>query len=183
MSYLTPDELKEIGFLEIGHNVKISTNATVYAANRIKLGSNIRIDDFCVLSGNILIGDNVHLSTHVAITATQESLNIGRGSTISYGSKIFTASDDFGGDFMFNSTYNLSQRNVLHAPIVIGEFVAIGALCTVMPGSLLGSGVALGAMSLVSGTLEPWNIYVGTPARFLRARSKKLLDFDNGSSI
>lgn len=180
MSYLSPDEIQTFGFLELGQNVKISSNATVYSAERIKLGNNIRIDDFCVLSGNISIGDNVHLSTHVALTATQEPLIVGRGSTISYGSKLFTATDDFGGDFMFNSTYDSNQRNVVHSPIIIEEFVAIGALCTVMPGSFLGNGVAVGAMSLVKGTLEPWSIYVGTPVRFLRERSKKLLDLENG---
>ena len=180
MSYLSPVELKKIGFLELGHNVKISSKTTVYSADKIKLGSNIRIDDFCVLSGNIAISDNVHLSTHVALTATLEPLIVGKGSTISYGSKLFTASDDFGGDFMFNPTYDLSERNVVHAPIVIEEFVAIGALCTVMPGSLLGNGVAVGAMSLVKGSLEPWSIYAGTPLRFLRKRSQKLLEFDNG---
>ncbi len=180
MSYLSPDELKEFGFLELGHNVKISRYTTIYSANTIKLGSNIRIDDFCVLSGNIIIGDHVHLSTHVVLTATRERLIIGKGSTISYGSKLFTASDDFGGDYMFNSTYDLGQRNVFHAPIVIEEFVAIGALCTVMPGSHLGNGVAVGAMSLVKGSLEPWSIYVGAPAKFLRKRGKRLLDFDNG---
>ncbi len=176
MSYLSLDELNDIGFYSIGKNVKISSKSSIYSPETISIGNNVRIDDFCVLSGNIFISNNVHLSTHVSLTATFEQLSVGEGSTISYGSKLFTASDDFGGDYMFNPTYNQDQRNVFHAPITIGKFVAIGALCTVMPGSYLGSGAAVGAMSLVKGHLEPWNIYIGTPARILRKRNEGLLD-------
>lgn len=176
MSYLTPLELTKIGFCQVGDNVQLSSKASVYDAKRISLGSNVRIDDFCVLSGNITIGDNVHLSTHVSLTASIEPLIIGDGSTLSYGSKLFTASDDFGGDYMFNPTYSLSHRNIDHKSIVLGKFVAVGALCAIMPGSHLGTGAVVGAMSLVKGNLRPWTIYVGTPVRVLRERSRGLLD-------
>lgn len=177
MSYLSLKELKNIGFYQVGDNVKISSKASIYEVERISLGSNIRIDDFCVLSGNISIGNNVHLSTHVSLTATIEPLLVDEGSTISYGSKLFTASDDFGGDYMFNPTYSLSERNVIHRSITIEKFVAIGALCTIMPGSHIGTGAVVGAMSLVKGNLNPWTIYVGTPVRVLQERKRGLLDF------
>lgn len=176
MSYLPKRKLKSLGFLHIGENIKISTNATIYNPEKISLGSNIRIDDFCVLSGNISIDNNVHISTHVAMTATCEPLRIGEGSTISYGTKVFTSSDDFGGDYMFNPTYDQSKRNVTHASITFERFVAIGAMCTILPGSHLSEGAVVGAMSLVKGKLLPWTIYVGTPARATRTRKQGLLN-------
>ncbi|MDN3684021.1 hypothetical protein QW180_08850 [Vibrio sinaloensis] len=52
-------------------NIYLSTKCSIYGADKIHLGSNIRIDDFfCALSageGGIFIGDYVHFSTHVTI--------------------------------------------------------------------------------------------------------------------
>jgi acetyltransferase-like isoleucine patch superfamily enzyme len=44
-----------------------------------------------------------------------------------------------------------------------------------LPGTIVPEGVAIGALSLVRGTLEPWSIYAGVPARRVRARSRDLL--------
>jgi acetyltransferase-like isoleucine patch superfamily enzyme len=35
-----------------------------------------------------------------------------------------------------------------------------------------GEGAVLGAMSLVKESLEPWSIYAGVPARFIKPRSR-----------
>ena len=53
MAYLTEDELKTLGFKSLGENVKISDKASIYDAHNIQIGDNSRIDDFCVISGNV----------------------------------------------------------------------------------------------------------------------------------
>ena len=45
--YLTEEQIKNIGFKEYGKNLKISDKAVFYRPERISLGSNIQIDDFC----------------------------------------------------------------------------------------------------------------------------------------
>jgi len=55
-------------------------------------------------------------------------------------------------------------------PIVIGREVWIAAEAFVGPGTNVGDGVVLGARAVAFGRLEPWTIYVGNPARALRAR-------------
>ena len=50
MSFLTYKQLSKIGFLSLGENVLLSEKASIYNAPKIHIGSNVRIDDFCILS-------------------------------------------------------------------------------------------------------------------------------------
>ena len=50
MSYYLEDELKALGFRSLGEGIRLSRKASVYGAQRISIGSYVRIDDFCVLS-------------------------------------------------------------------------------------------------------------------------------------
>ena len=42
----------------------------------------------------------------------------------------------------------------------------------------IGEGTSVGALSLVSKPLDEWGVYFGSPAKRLKARSKKLLDME-----
>ena len=44
-----------------------------------------------------------------------------------------------------------------------------------MPGVHLTEGTAVGAMSLVRKSTEPWSIYLGNPAKKIKKRSKERL--------
>ena len=59
-SFYDNDELKRLGLKSIGENVLISRKASIYGAKSISIGHNVRIDDFCILSGTISIGRTVH---------------------------------------------------------------------------------------------------------------------------
>ena len=75
MSFLSDNELKKFKF--VGENVKLSSNATFYHPETIEIGDNSRIDDFCVLSGKIKIGKNVHIATHNILAGGESGLKIG----------------------------------------------------------------------------------------------------------
>jgi len=62
MGYLSEEELNCLGFKELGKNVKISSNVSIYDASSISIGDFSRVDDFCVLSGNIEIGRYCHIT-------------------------------------------------------------------------------------------------------------------------
>ena len=51
--YYTRDELVDIGFEIVGRNNKISRLAKFYASKGSVLGSNTRIDDFCLFKNLI----------------------------------------------------------------------------------------------------------------------------------
>jgi serine acetyltransferase len=50
-SFLSREKLMEIGFKSIGENVLLSSKASIYGPENIEIGNNVRIDDFCILSG------------------------------------------------------------------------------------------------------------------------------------
>jgi virginiamycin A acetyltransferase len=53
---------------------------------------------------------------------------------------------------------------------LIGNDVWIGASATILPGARIGDGVIVGAGAVVGGTVPPYTIVVGNPARILRRR-------------
>ena len=77
-SYYSEEELNNIGFKSIGTNVKLSKKSSIYGANEISLGNNVRIDDFCILSGKIRIGNYIHIAAYSALyggSTTSKSTN------------------------------------------------------------------------------------------------------------
>ena len=53
--------------------------------------------------------------------------------------------------------------NVTGGLIYLKRFSQLGAATTVLPDAVLNEGAALGAMSLVTKSLNEWSIYAGDP--------------------
>ena len=66
-SFYSEEELLKIGFKSIGKGCLISRKTSFYGVDKISIGNNVRIDDFCILSGNITLGNNIHISAYVAL--------------------------------------------------------------------------------------------------------------------
>jgi putative colanic acid biosynthesis acetyltransferase WcaF len=56
-------------------------------------------------------------------------------------------------------------------PIAIGHHVWIGTEAFVGPGAVVPDGAVLGARAVAFGTLEPWTVYAGNPAKPVRKRT------------
>ena len=56
------DEQGYLDWKAFGENVLISRKASLYSPQTISLGNKVRIDEFCILSGLIEIGNFVHIS-------------------------------------------------------------------------------------------------------------------------
>ena len=178
MAYYTQLELKNINFKYIGINVKISDKASVYDCERIEISDNSRIDDFCVISGKIKIGRNVHITPQCLIAGGEKGIILEDFTTIAYSVQIFTQSDDYSGKSMTNSTIQKKYKNELKKEVLIGKHSIIGAGTIIMPGVTLAEGTSVGAMSLVLSDTLPWSIYVGIPAKKIKNRSKDLLELE-----
>ncbi len=174
-SFYTQKELTQIGFKNIGGGVLISKKASIYNAERISIGNHVRIDDFCILSGNIDIGNYVHISAAVLLFAGDEGIRIQDFSGISSRSAIYAVSDDYSGHAMTNPTVPENYRNVTGGTVTLERHVLIGTGCTILPNVTIGEGTSVGSMSLVNASLTPWGIYVGIPCRYIKERSKDLL--------
>lgn len=174
--YYSPEELKALGLKEYGTDVLISRKCSIYGAGKISLGSHVRIDDFCLLSGKISLGSYVHIAAGAMLFGGNAGISFGDYSTISSRGAVYALSDDYSGEHMTNPTVPEEYTAVEEKPVDIGAHCIIGTGSTLLPGVSLGEGCSLGAMTLVNRSLSPWGIYAGIPARFIRERSRRLLE-------
>lgn len=177
-SFYTADELKNIGFASYGQDVLISRKASIYSPERIILGNHVRIDDFCVLSGKISIGDHVHIATHVCMIGGKSGIELESFSSVSSRSAIYAASDDYSGEYLINPTIPDEYTNVRDEKVILRRHVIVGTGSTILPGVECKEGVAVGAMSLVNRSLDAWKMYAGIPCRYIKDRSKELLKYE-----
>ena len=176
--YLSSTDLEK--FKNIGRNCAISENSSFYGAENISIGSNVRIDDFVVITavgGFINIGDYVHIASHSYLNAAG-GIEMSDYSGISHGVRVYSSSDDYSGESLTNPTIPIQFRNVKKKLVRLGRHVIIGSNSVILPGVEIGEGAAIGAMTLVHKSLESWNIYSGIPARKIKQRDKKLLELE-----
>lgn len=178
MSYLTNEELQKIGFKSIGENVLVSSRASVYTPDLITLGDNSRIDDFCVISGQVTLGRNASVAVFCNLAAGRSHISIADFSTLAYGCHVISQSDDYSGKTLTNPTVPGKFKNEKSADVIIGRHVILGTSTIVLPGVIIPDGVASGANTLFIESPESWSIYVGSPARKLKNRSRELLQLE-----
>jgi len=178
MSFFPRDILEGMGFKYLGNNVKISDRASFYETEKISIGDNSRIDDFCVVSGSITIGNNVHIAVFCNLAGGEKGIVMEDFSGLAYNVNVFTQSDDYTGRSMTNPTVPSKYKNEAKSRILIGRHVIVGAGSIIFPGVTLGEGCAIGAMSLVMKDTLAWKIYHGIPAKIAKDREKRLLEFE-----
>ncbi len=174
-SFHNSNVLKGLGLKSYGQNVLISRKASIYSPEIIEIGDNVRIDDFCVVSGKISIGNYVHINPHCGIFAGMEGVEI--GNYVSFASKvtIYAISDDYSGEYLTSTLIPSSRSFMKYGKVNIGDYSILGVGVSVLHGVDIEEGTAVGAMSLITSSTKPWSTYVGIPARFLKERSREML--------
>lgn len=175
-SFLSPDEIAQLGFRRVGAASQISRYARIYGASSISLGDHVRIDDFTIVSAreNIDIGSYVHIAARASLFGGA-GMEIGDFAGVSGGASIYSESDDFSGQFLAGPTIPPAFTAVSGGRISLGHFSLIGSGAVVLPGADIGTGAAVGALSLVNRPVEPWTIVGGQPARFLAERRQDMV--------
>lgn len=177
-SYYTEEELKNLGLKSYGKNVYISRHAQFYGASRISLGDNIRIDDFCIFCGDIKLGSNIHIAPYCVLYG-EYGIELGDYSGLSARVAIYSAIDDFSGEFAIGPMVDASCRGLEKGKVILEDYVQIGVGSNVFPNVTIKNGAVVGAMSLIKHSLDAWGIYAGIPARKIKERSKNMLNLLN----
>lgn len=114
----------------------------------LRIGKNVQINDYVHISAleNVTIGDNVLIASKVFIS----DLNHG-----SYGTD----------DIHDSPNTPPNERKLYSKPVIIEDNVWLGEFVSVLSGVVVGRGTIVGANSVVSKSLPPYVIAVGTPAR------------------
>lgn len=177
--YFTEDDLRADGFKSVGADVRVHECVNLHGIENISLGDHVRIDAFAsiVASGPVTLGNHVHIASFSSL-AGGEGITFGDFAGLSQGVQVYTRSDDYTGRHLTNPTVPAQFTGVKKGAVVLGRHVIVGAGTVILPGVTIGEGTAVGALSLVTKSLEPWGIYHGNPAKFLRARSKRLLELE-----
>ena len=174
-SFYNQEELQAIGFSSLGDNVLISRKASIYGAEKMHIGNHVRIDDFAILSGQVTLGNYVHIAAGCKLYGGISGIEIKSFSGCSANCTIYAQIDDFSGEYMLHPTIPDIYRNVVNGAVVLESHAVVGAHSVVLPAVIVGEGVAVGAQSLVNKSLDAWGVYAGSPARFIKERSKELL--------
>lgn len=171
-TFYSRKELAKLGLNSYGENVYISRKCSIFSPEKISIGNNVRIDDFCILSGEITLHNNIHISAYSALYGSLK-IEFLDNSGCSARTTIYSAMDDFSGDYLIGPMQPSKLTNVKGGKVKVCEFVQIGANCVVFPNLTIGEGAVIGAMSLVRESVEPWTVNVGIPLRIIKKRNDK----------
>ena len=177
-SFYSHDEVQSLGLRHCGDNVLISRKTSFYSPEKMSIGNNVRIDDYCILSGEIQIGNNIHISAYVGLYG-KYGIRLADFTTVSGRNLIYSSSDDFSGEYLTNPMVPDQYTHVTGGRVTLEKHVIIGAGSVTLPNVTLKEGSAVGAMSLVNKSTDPWFVYGGVPIRKLYARKTALLDLEN----
>jgi acetyltransferase-like isoleucine patch superfamily enzyme len=175
MSFLSREAIDKLGFKRVGKNVKISDKASIYDHEKIEIGDNSRIDDFCVVSGSVKIGRFVHFAVFNNVAGGDPGIEFEDFSGLAYGCHVFAQSDDYSGCSMTNPTVPDMYKREAKAPILIKRHSIVGTGSVITPGVTLATGTAVGALSLVTKSTDPWSVYFGSPAKRIKARKQDVV--------
>lgn len=164
-------------FAICGDDVYVASNVVWKRPHLAYLRSHIAIDDYFYCTTKIFIENNVHIGPHVSVIGGEQStLYVGQFCTISAGARIICKSDSFDGSGLVTvpDVPDEFKNKMLGGKVIMYNFSAVGTNAVLMPDVVLAEGVVIGANSLVTKSiLEPWTIWVGSPARKLKDRPRK----------
>lgn len=136
------------------------------------------LDDHCIIydytfidaQKSFKLGKYSEIAWHCCIEGAS-FVHIGDRCFLGPGTKIL------GSTYKFDGYYSVQHlpggaSEVRYAGVTIKDDAYIGANCVIMPGVTIGEGALIGAGSFVNKDVEPWSIYVGTPAKKIRDREK-----------
>lgn len=165
-----------MNFKSIGNDVIISDLAIIKHPHLCEIGNHVAIDNGVTVSTKLSIGDYVHVSPYVCmIGGKNSSVVLKHFSFVAAGTKIVAGSEDYTGIGLVGPIIPVQYRTLHLTNVTFEKYSGCGVNCSIMPGVTLGEGAVLGANSLATKDLEPWTIYVGSPARPIKTRKKDII--------
>ncbi|HVC20516.1 MAG TPA: acyltransferase [Vicinamibacterales bacterium] len=174
-----------------GRNVVFGQNVVLRHPAKIRIGSNVVIDDNCLLdakgddNAGIAIGDGVFIGRNSILSCKNGDIVIGDGANIGFNCEVFSASRVaigphtllaaytyvIGGDHEFadpDATVLSQARR--SAGVTIGEGVWTGAGVKILDGTTIGAHAVIGAAAVVRDSVPEYAIAAGVPARIVGHR-------------
>lgn len=116
----------------------------------------------------IEIGEDVQINDYVHIGAVG-SIKI--GNNVLMASKIYISDHNHGvydGEINDHPMSIPIDRKPICKPVIIGDNVWLGESVCVLPGVTIGEGCVIGALSVITKSIPPYSIAVGSPAKVVK---------------
>jgi UDP-2-acetamido-3-amino-2,3-dideoxy-glucuronate N-acetyltransferase len=149
--YIHP--LSDVQTKNIGQATKVWQFAIIL--NGAVIGKNCNINSHTFIENDVVIGDNVTIKCGVYLwdgTRIEDDVFIGPNATFT--NDKFPRSKQYPGQFQ---------------NIIIKKGASVGANATVLGNVTIGENAMVGAGSLVTKNIPAGELWMGTPARFIRA--------------
>ncbi len=146
------------------------------------LSEGVYVDESAVLVGDIHIGKDSSIWPLVAARGDVNHIRIGARTNIQDGCVLHVTRTSFDDDEGFPLTIGddvtLGHRAMLHG-CTLGNRILVGMAAVIMDGAVVGDDVIIGGGALIAPGkhLESGYLYVGSPARRMRALNDSEKDF------
>ncbi|MDX1959897.1 MAG: CatB-related O-acetyltransferase [Leptospiraceae bacterium] len=151
--------------LTLGQNTIIGRNVEIGPYKEINIGDQTSIQDRCILLGNIKIGRYCTFSYNIYLSSGRHIFDYKPYLNIKDQDKLVSE--------------NADMYSELDRPIVIEDDVWIGYNVMIMSGVTIGKGAIIGSNSVVTKSVQPYSVVVGSPAKVIKTR----LDFNPPNEI
>jgi acetyltransferase-like isoleucine patch superfamily enzyme len=174
-----------------GRNVVFGQNVVLRHPHKIHIGSNVVIDDNCLLDAKgetnrgIRIRDGVFVGRNTILSCKNGDIELADGANIGFNCEVFSASRVtigasvlmaaycyvIGGDHDFSDPEKpVLEQSRTSAGVTIGDGVWMGAGAKILDGVTIGDHAVIGAGAVVRGVIAARAIAVGIPARSVSSR-------------
>lgn len=174
-----------------GRNVVFGQNVVLRHPHKIRIGSDVVIDDNCLLdakgdtNGGITIGNGVFIGRNTILSCKNGDITIGdeanfgfncevfSGSRVTIGPKTLFAAYCYvigGGHNYEDPTRPIAEQGRRSAGVLVGEGVWMGAGAKVLDGVVVGAHAIVGAGAVVSVNVPERAVAMGRPARIVGSR-------------
>jgi len=147
----------------------LNDQSRIYSPEQFKefgKGAKIHPDVYINMPEKVVLKDRVEIFSGTIINSNG-GLYVGENTGIGYNCTIFTSQHHYRGakSIPFD---NISELK----PVIIREYVWIGAGVMIMPGMEIGEGAILGMGSVITKNVPPLAIVIGNPAQIVMYRDK-----------
>lgn len=175
-----------------GRNVVFGQNVVLRHPHKIHIGSNVVVDDNCLLdakgdsNAGIRIGDGVFIGRNTILSCKNGDIEIANGANIGFNCEVFSASRVtigqhvlmaaygyvIGGDHDFSDASKpVLEQGRTSKGVSVGEGAWMGAGAMILDGTSIGAHAVVGAGAVVRENVPSYAVAVGVPARVVSTRT------------
>jgi acetyltransferase-like isoleucine patch superfamily enzyme len=150
------------------HRVFIRLRLCLLRQLGARIGGNVVIKAGVVIDypENLVVGDGVSIQQNCLLSA-YAPISIGSNVSIAHGVSIVTTTHPY------ERAQIIRQASLISAPVKICDNCWVGMKSSILHGVTIGTGVVVGAHSLVNRSVKDNRVVAGVPARVIKIRGEK----------